>query len=102
MVLPESALGFWTPAVENVWREGLRGTDVTVIAGAAVIGRQGYDNVMVGISASEARIVYRERMPVPVSMWQPWLGWTEQGGGASAHFFANSVVGGAQISGSRH
>lgn len=92
IVLPESALGFWTPTVENLWREGLRGPDVTVVAGAARIGVKGYDNVMVAISANEAKILYRERMPVPVSMWQPWLRWTGERGGARADFFGNPVV----------
>lgn len=92
MVLPESALGFWTPTVARVWQHGLLGSGVTVIAGAAVIDAAGYDNVMVTISASEARILYRERMPVPVSMWQPWRAWIGGGGGARAHFFANPVV----------
>ncbi|WP_026264418.1 conjugal transfer protein TraB [Rhizobium leguminosarum] len=92
VVLPESALGFWTPTVEGVWRQGLRGSELTVIAGAAVIDPGGYDNVMVAISADEARILYRERMPVPVSMWQPWRAWTGQGGGARANLFGNPVV----------
>jgi hypothetical protein len=91
-VLPESALGFWTPTVARVWQEGLRGSNLTVIAGAAVIDPRGYDNVMVAISADAAKVLYRERMPVPGSMWQPWLRWTGQGGGASADFFGNPVV----------
>ncbi|WP_434730653.1 conjugal transfer protein TraB [Rhizobium binae] len=92
VVLPESALGFWTPTVERLWREALRGHDITVIAGAAVIERRGYDNVMVAVAGNEARILYRERMPVPGSMWQPWLSWTGQVGGANADFFGNPVV----------
>ncbi|CUX06294.1 conjugal transfer protein TraB [Agrobacterium rhizogenes] len=92
IVLPESALGLWTPTVARLWQAGLRGADVTVIAGAAVIDPGGYDNVMVTVSEGEARILYRERMPIPVSMWQPWLQWTGQGGGAQAHFFANPAV----------
>ncbi|MFB7146052.1 conjugal transfer protein TraB [Agrobacterium deltaense] len=92
MVLPESALGFWTPTVARVWRDGLRGSNLTVIAGAAVVNPRGYDNVMVAISADAAKILYRERMPVPGSMWQPWLRWTGQGGGAAADFFANPAV----------
>lgn len=92
VVLPESALGFWTPTVARVWRDGLAGLDVTVVVGAAVVDASGYDNVMVAISEGETRVLYRERMPVPVSMWQPWLAWTGQGGGARAHFFANPVV----------
>lgn len=90
--LPESALGFWTPTVERVWQEGFRGSDLTIVAGAAVIDAKGYDNVMVAISADAAKILYRERMPVPGSMWQPWLQWTGQGGGARANFFGNPMV----------
>ncbi|MBO9101900.1 conjugal transfer protein TraB (plasmid) [Rhizobium sp. K1/93] len=92
VVLPESALGFWTPTVARVWQHGLLGSGITVIAGAAVIDAAGYDNVMVAISANEARILYRERMPVPGSMWQPWRVWMGKGGGARAHFIANPVV----------
>lgn len=92
VLLPESALGFWTPTVERLWRVGLGGSGLTVIVGATVIKAQGYDNVIVGISADEAQILYRERMPVPVSMWQPWLIWTGRGGGARAHFFSNPVI----------
>ncbi|WP_026622786.1 hypothetical protein M728_005371 (plasmid) [Ensifer sp. WSM1721] len=91
IVLPESALGFWTPTVERLWKEALRGHDITVIAGAAVLEPAGYDNVLVAISAERSQILYRERMPVPVSMWQPWKDWTGEGGGASAHLFANPV-----------
>lgn len=92
VVLPESTLGFWTPTVDRVWREGLLGSGLTVIAGAAVVDNRGYDNVMVALSADAAKVLYRERMPVPGSMWQPWLRWTGQGGGARADFFSNPVV----------
>lgn len=94
VVLPESAAGLWTPTVERLWRRGLGGSEAIVIAGAAVIGRDGYDNVMLQVSAGGSEVIYRERMPVPVSMWQPWLKWTGTGqdGGARAHFFANPVV----------
>jgi len=92
VVLPESALGFWTPTIEHVWRDGLRGSGLTVVAGAAVLDPKGYDNVMVVISADAANILYRERMPVPGSMWQPWLRWTGQGAGARADFFGNPIV----------
>lgn len=92
IVLPESALGFWTPTVARVWSQGLRGSELTVIAGAAAIAPGGYDNIMVAISRDELRILYRERMPVPGSMWQPWLGWIGQAGGARAEFFGNPMV----------
>lgn len=92
IILPESTLGFWTSSVERLWRDGLRGTEITVIAGAAVVDAEGYDNVMVEIDARSARILYHERMPVPVSMWQPWKKWLGEPGGAPARFFANPVV----------
>lgn len=92
VVLPESAFGFWTPTVERLWRQELQGLDVTVIAGATIIDRAGYDNVMMSVSSGDARVLYRERMPVPVSMWQPWRRWAGQDGGGRAHFFANPIV----------
>lgn len=99
VVLPESALGFWTPTIARLWQEGIRGSGLTVIAGAAVIDVTGYDNAMVAISSDEVFILYRERMPVPFSMWQPWQARLGQGGGARAHMFANPSVelGGARI-----
>lgn len=98
VVLPESALGFWTPTVERLWRSELRGTPVTVTAGAAMVDDAGYDNVMIVVSADASGVIYRERMPVPVSMWQPWLPWLGESGGARAHFFANPVT---EIDGAR-
>lgn len=92
VVLPESALGLWTPTVARLWQDSMRDLHITIIAGAAVVDAEGYDNVMVAISAIGARIIYRERMPVPASMWQPWLAWTGQAGGARAHVFENPVV----------
>lgn len=92
VVLPESALGFWTPTVERLWRDELRGKDITVIAGATIVGNDGYDNVLVAVSGEDVQVLYRERMPVPVSMWQPWRGWLGEPGGARAHVFANPAV----------
>ncbi len=92
VVLPESAAGLWTPTTSGFWMDGLRGTDITVIAGAAIVDREGYDNAIMEISAGRVRQLYGERMPVPISMWQPWLAWTGQGGGARATFFGNPVV----------
>ncbi|SSC72091.1 unnamed protein product [Ciceribacter sp. T2.26MG-112.2] len=92
IVLPESALGFWTPTVERLWVKALQESDVTVIAGAAVIDPGGYDNVLLVLSGDGARVIYRERMPVPGSMWQPWRSLLGASGGARARFFANPVV----------
>jgi hypothetical protein len=92
IVLPESTLGFWTPTVDRFWRSNLSGSGLTVVAGAAVVGPDGYDNVLVGISEHGAEVIYRERMPVPGSMWQPWLSLVGRSGGARGHFFANPVA----------
>lgn len=92
VVLPESALGPLTPTVEGFWIEAIAGLDLTVIAGAAVIDGQGYDNVMVEFGAAGGTIRYRGRMPVPVSMWQPWRSWVGESGGARASFFADPVI----------
>lgn len=92
IVLPESALGFWTPTVERLWVGGLRDGNATVITGAAMVDAGGYDNVLVAIGRDGGQILYRERMPVPGSMWQPWRFWLGGNGGARAHFFANPIV----------
>ena len=92
VVLPESALGFWTPTVERLWVRSLHGTETTVIAGAADVDAGGYDNALIAISGAGAQIVYRERMPVPGSMWQPWRSVLGASGGARAHFFENPVA----------
>jgi hypothetical protein len=92
VVLPESALGFWTPTTARFWQSSLAATNMTVVGGAVIIDAGGYDNVLVEASAKGSRILYRERMPVPGAMWQPWLAWFGQAGGARAHFFDNPLV----------
>jgi len=98
MLLPESALGFWTPSVDRLWRQQLAGSNLSVVAGAAVVNPDGYDNVLVRVSKNDSEILYRERMPVPGSMWQPWRALLGKDGGAQAHFFANPV---ATVNGTR-
>ncbi|MCZ7450260.1 conjugal transfer protein TraB [Agrobacterium rhizogenes] len=92
VILPESAIGFWTPTVARLWQRGLAETGVTVIAGATIIDESGYDNVLVKISPEGLVVLYRQRMPVPGSMWQPWRRISAGGGGASAYFFANPAI----------
>lgn len=87
IVLPESALGLWSRTTERLWQRELAGLDVRVNGGAAVVDPVGYNNTMMEITPDSSGVVYLERMPVPVSMWQPWTT-----GGAHAHFFANPIV----------
>lgn len=92
ILLPESALGLWTPARERFWKKSLESRAITVIAGATLIHADGYDNVILALDESGSRVIYRQRMPVPVSMWRPWHAWTGQSGGTPARFFDNPVV----------
>lgn len=92
IVLPESALGVWTPTIERLWTRALGTLNATVYGGAVLVDETGYDNVMLELSGQGAAVRYRERMPVPVSMWQPWLGLVGTPAGARADFFANPVV----------
>lgn len=92
IVFPEGGLGVLTTTVARFWSDALAGRAVTVISGAALLDADGYDNAMVAIDAAGARVLYRARMPVPVSMWQPWRAWLGESGGARATFFADPIV----------
>lgn len=92
VVLPESAAGIWTPTTDRLWTRALEDAGLTVITGAIIVDAAGYDNVMVEMSREESRFLYRERMPVPVSMWQPWRALIGEPAGARAHFFDNPTV----------
>ncbi|WP_090599673.1 conjugal transfer protein TraB [Pelagibacterium luteolum] len=87
IILPESALGIWTATTEALWARELKGSDVVVNGGAIVIDEDGYDNVMVQVSSDGGKPIYRQRMPVPVSMWHPWAA-----GGAKARFLENPIT----------
>ena len=99
VVLPENALGLWTLTVGELWRSRLQGLDVTVVAGATVVFPEGYNNVLVSIGPGGAGVVHRQRMPVPISMWQPWRAWLGEPSGARADLFGYSVamVGGRRV-----
>ena len=85
-------MGVWTLTSERLWTGALQDLDVTVLGGAVVVDETGYDNVTLELSGRGAKVSYRERMPVPVSMWQPWLSLIGPPSGARADFFANPVV----------
>jgi hypothetical protein len=87
VVLPESALGLWSRTTGSLWQRELAGLDVRIIGGTAVVDITGYDNTMMELDPKKSQVLYRQRMPVPVSMWQPWAT-----GGAHAQFFGNPYV----------
>jgi len=78
--------------VARLWRRQLAGGDLSVIAGAVVVDEEGYDNVLVRVSATESEVLYRECIAVPGSMWQPWWPVIAKTGGARAYFFSNPAV----------
>ena len=93
VVLPESALGYWTPTTQRFWEHEIGKGHTSMMAGAAIVDATGYDNVLIAIEPSGRNVVYHERMPVPGAMWQPWRSWLGGGdGGAEAHLFANPIV----------
>lgn len=92
VILPESALGVLTSTVSRFWSDILAGLDITLVAGAVVLNADGYQNVVAKLDRSESSTLYSERMPVPVSMWQPWRAWLGTPGGAEATFFGTPVV----------
>ena len=60
---------------------------VTVIGGGVVLQAAGYENLIITVTSAGSNEMYRWRMPVPVSMWQPWTA-----SGADADFFNNAAV----------
>lgn len=90
IVLPESAAGIWTPTTARLWKD-VAG-EATLLLGATQLKPDGYDNVIVAVTADDDEIVYRQRMPIPVSMWRPWAKWVGKPAGASASFIKNPVV----------
>ena len=89
VIFPESAAGFWSSATANLWaRELLTCPDRLVLLGAEVPDQDGRStNALVVVSATTAETVYRQRMPVPLSMWRPW-----SSSGTRAFWFQNPVV----------
>lgn len=71
-VFPESSAGLWHSASEHLWTSNLRSQGKHIVLGAELPSGNGYENSMIEISEAGAKVVYRQRMPVPVSMWKPW------------------------------
>ncbi len=93
ILLPETILGSWTKTKERLWRRALRDRELIVIAGATIVRPNGYENVLLRLSGEDVDVIYRQRLPVPLAMWQPW---SDQG--ALAFPFGGSVI---EIGGTR-
>ena len=70
-----------------IWRN--MDKNKTVLAGATIINKEigGYDNVLMEITYNSHKIIYKQRVPVPITMWRPW---DEQG--ANAYPFQTPII----------
>lgn len=72
VVLPETVAGWWTPTAEAAWQKLARASGKRLIIGAEREQGRGLDNLMIVLGRDGIEAVYRQRLPVPVSMWRPW------------------------------
>jgi apolipoprotein N-acyltransferase len=87
-VYPETVAGLWMPGEEEWWARERGGGQRTALIGAEVLEPDGkYANAVIEVSQTGSRVVYRQRMPVPLTMWRPWAG-----DGAHAYWFQNPVA----------
>ena len=88
---PETGIGQWSNAVRQFWSpvSGLLAqSDRTAVIGAEEFDALGrYDNTLRFIGHDSGH-VYRQRFPVPFSMWRPWGG----PGTARAHWFDSGII----------
>jgi len=87
LLFHENALGAFTQNSMMIW-EKLK-NNKTILAGAYIYKKRvgGYDNVLMEITNSSYKTIYKQRVPVPISMWKPWI---EQG--AKAYPFQNPII----------
>lgn len=80
LVYPEFYFGRVEPILSMVWRaERVRGSAPVLAGGVEYSDKGSYNVVLYG--EEELRPVYRQRYPVPLSMWHPW----RQKGNYSGH-----------------
>jgi hypothetical protein len=85
---PETVAGLWMPGEEAWWKKELGSQGRVALVGAEVVESDGrYANAVIEISPIAWSVVYRQRMPVPLTMWRPWAADT-----AHAYWFRNPVV----------
>lgn len=89
VVFPESAAGLWTGATAMLWANGLEWDHLSaVLLGGEILEAGDYSaNALIALEPAGARVAYRQRMPVPLSMWHPWTR-----SGTRAYWFDNPVV----------
>jgi len=74
VVFPESAAGRWNDDTRALW-EPLRrtlGSRAVLLGAERLLPGGRYENVIVRLGRPGDTVVYRQRQPVPLSMWRPW------------------------------
>ena len=91
ILLPETIAGAWTHASKQLWLpvgEYLAKRGQTLIVGAEIYDENlQYDNCMIFLG-KDNNPIYRQRVPVPISMWRPFGG----KGTAYAHWLNDGSV----------
>lgn len=88
VLLPENAVGRWTENNMMAWAD--LPTGKTVFTGASIYDTENpelYDNVLLKITPEGYETLYRQRVPVLVSMWRPW-----EKRGTNAYLFSQKPV----------
>lgn len=91
ILLPETITGTWFGASEELWEPvgrylSLKGQ--TVVVGAEIYDASlRYDNALIFLG-DDGGFYYRQRVPVPVSMWVPFGG----RGTAKSHLFDSGIM----------
>jgi len=86
LLFHENALGVFTKNSMMIWKN--LDNNKTILAGATIYKNQNtYDNVLMEITNHSYKTIYKQRVPVPISMWKFWI---EQG--ANAYFFNNPII----------
>lgn len=86
MLLPEGSGGTWLTANKGLWQSRLRSPG-TVLINATVPAKDFKENLILAVSKNSCDVVYKQRQPVPLSMWLPGIKHSYQ-----AHWFDNPVV----------
>lgn len=87
LLFHENALGSFNQNSMMIWER--LDNNKTILAGATIYHKRVgvYDNVLMEITHNSYKTIYKQRVPVPISMWKPWI---EQG--AKAYPFQNPTV----------
>lgn len=90
ILVPETIAGFWIPATQSLWlpvANELKARKQTLVLGTEILDQNlKYDNCMLFLGYKS--LIYRQRVPVPFSMWRPFGGQ----GTANAYWWESGLI----------